>query len=213
MKALIAIIGGGLAGLTMAGALRRAGIPFRLFEAAPAVGGLASSHRDADGFTDDVGAHFITNRLAGMIGVGAACVPVPRYGESVALDGRIAPYPQGLATIPRFALSALAARARDAFGSRAPANALEWFSAAYGSALANEVALPLVEAWSGLPAHQLSADVGAKMPGSIMRTLMHRSCDRNRVLRDAAGDAGSGFRCPCRRRRDAVPPFSRRSRR
>ncbi|MCC6493633.1 MAG: FAD-dependent oxidoreductase [Pirellulales bacterium] len=49
--------------------------------------------------------------------------------------------------------------------------AADWFRSEFGDALANEVSLPILEAWSGLPADQLSAAVGEKLQNSILRTL------------------------------------------
>ena len=79
----IVIIGGGLAGLTAANYLKRKNIPFILFEAGSKIAGLAQSFKDADGFSNDFGAHFITNRLANAVGVGDDCKTVKYYGESV----------------------------------------------------------------------------------------------------------------------------------
>ena len=50
-------------------------------------------------------------------------------------------------------------------------SAAEWFRKSYGAALADEVALPLIEAWSGAKAEDLSATVGESLPGSIGKTL------------------------------------------
>ena len=72
----VAIVGGGLAGLTAATFLHRHGIPFRLFEAGPNLAGLARSVIGDDGFTYDFGAHFITNRLAAAVGCSASCRPM-----------------------------------------------------------------------------------------------------------------------------------------
>src|SRR4051812_18722594 len=69
----VAIIGAGIAGLTAAEFLRRRGIPHVLFEGGPKVAGLAESYHDPGGFSYDFGAHFITNRLAAAVGVGAQC--------------------------------------------------------------------------------------------------------------------------------------------
>ncbi len=66
----IAIIGGGIAGLTAAHYLKQQNFHFILFEAGPKIAGLASNFTDEEGFTHDFGAHFITNRLADAIGVG-----------------------------------------------------------------------------------------------------------------------------------------------
>jgi protoporphyrinogen oxidase len=166
----IAIVGGGLAGLTAAAALRKADVPFRLFEAGSSLGGLAKSERDPDGFSYDFGAHFITNRLAAAVGAGAECYDVRRYGESVVVDGRTASYPFGLLLEPRYLASAVSRRLRDLRAKDVATTAAAWFQARYGDAIANEIALPLLEAWSGLPATQLSAAVGQQMPSSITRT-------------------------------------------
>src|SRR5438067_2512220 len=112
----VAILGAGLAGLTAAHFLRRRGVPVVLFEAGPKVAGLASSFQ-ADGFTYDFGAHFITNRLAAAVGVGAACRTVRRYGETVFLRGRKYGYPFGLMRSPRLLASALASRCAGLFAA------------------------------------------------------------------------------------------------
>ena len=108
----IAMLGAGLAGVTAAAALRERGIPFRLYEAGKRIAGLAASYKDAQGFTNDFGAHFITNRLAAAIGVAAHCRDVEHYGEAVMLGGKAYHYPFGLLRNPRFGLSGLAARLR-----------------------------------------------------------------------------------------------------
>lgn len=171
-KNTVAVIGGGLAGLTAAHALRRRGVPVVLYEAGEKIAGLASSFRDEEGYTYDFGAHFITNRLAAAVGVGARCRTVRRYGEAVLMGGRAYGYPFGLMRVPRFAASALAARASALHGGHELRSAADWFRGKYGRALADEVALPLVEAWSGAKAEELAASVGASIPGSISRTVM-----------------------------------------
>ncbi len=101
----IAIIGAGIAGLTAADYLRKQNIPFILFEAGKKIAGLASSFKDAEGFSYDFGAHFITNRLANAVGVGPDCLLVKHYGEAVWLNGKTYTYPFGLAIIPRMTWS------------------------------------------------------------------------------------------------------------
>ena len=175
----VAVLGAGIAGLVAARELRRNGFEVRVFEAAPQIAGLGATHRDDDGFTYDIGAHFITNRLAAAIGVSGQCRLVHHYGETVYLDGRFARYPSGLLKRPRFVSSALKTRLS---GRRPHSAADDWFTAEYGSALAHEVALPLLEAWSGTPASQLAASVGHKMPTSIVQTMfltaMAKATDR-----------------------------------
>ena len=170
----VAVVGAGLAGLTAATFLRRHGVPVRVFEAGPHVAGLAKSERDPDGFTYDFGAHFVTNRLAAAVGVSAGCRPMPRYGETVWLRGEAYSYPLGLLRSPRFVASAV--RARLAGGK--VRSAADWFRAAYGRALADAVAIPIVEAWSGVPAADLSPAVGDKFATGLPRTLVLKAAAR-----------------------------------
>lgn len=170
-KKPIAIIGAGLAGLTAANYLKEKGVPFILFEAGNKIAGLAASFKDADGFSHDFGAHFITNRLANAIGVGSECILVKHYGEAVWLDGKSYSYPFGLMKIPRMSLNFIKTKASSLLNGKKPRSASDWFSMKYGNTLAEEVALPLIEAWSGAPAEELSPAVGSSLPGSIFNTL------------------------------------------
>ncbi len=174
----IAIIGAGLAGLTAADYLNRQNVPFILFEAGEKIAGLATSFRDKEGFCHDFGAHFITNRLAEAIGVGADCITVKHYGEMVWLNGRTYGYPFGLIKIPRMTLSGIRGKLKSLSNGHAPETAAEWFRKSYGEILANEVALPLIEAWSGAKAEDLSPAVGESLPGSIGKTLFLKAASK-----------------------------------
>ena len=169
-RAPVAVVGAGLAGLVAARELRRRGVPVTVFESGKQIAGLARSFRDGDGFTYDFGAHFITNRLAAALGVGAHCRDVRRYGETVQLDGRTYAYPFGLLRAPRFVLSAVAGRAGAFRRREPPASAAEWYRTQYGERLAEEVAIPLVEAWSGAPASELAPSV---VPPQVDRGTAH----------------------------------------
>lgn len=171
----VAIIGGGIAGLTAARSLRQEEFPFVLFEASKEVAGMARSYSDSDGFSYDFGAHFITNRLARAIGVEARCRDVAYYGESVQVRGKTYSYPFGLMKVPRYLASAIKSKFA---GGPEPESARDWFRRAYGQALADEVALPLVEAWSGAPSAQLSPAVGNKLANSIPYTLYLKAMSR-----------------------------------
>lgn len=175
-KAPIAIIGAGIAGLTAADFLRQKGVPFILFESGIKIAGLASSFKDAEGFSYDFGAHFITNRLAKAIGVSGECLTVKHYGETVLLGGKTYNYPFGLMKIPRMILDGVKSQLRR--NGHAPKNAAEWFQTRYGISLADEVALPLIEAWSGASAVDLSPVVGETLPGSIGKTLYLKAASK-----------------------------------
>jgi protoporphyrinogen oxidase len=170
----IAILGAGIAGLTAAMDFERRGLPSIVFEANKSVGGMASSFRDAEGFTYDFGAHFVSNRLAAELGASDISHTVAHYGEAVMLDDKSYSYPFGLMRSPRFVASAVAAR----LGGGEVNNAADWFRRAYGNALAEKVAIPLAEAWSGAPADELSTAVGEKLSSGVLKTLYLKAASR-----------------------------------
>jgi len=156
--ARIAVLGAGIAGLTAANDLHRRGLPVQVYEAGKAIAGMAQSVKDERGFTYDFGAHLITNRLAAALGVSANCHTVTHYDETVFLGGKTYSFPFGLLRSPKFVLSAV--KSRLALGSsNAADSAADWYRANYGHKMADEVAIPLVEAWSGVPAEDLSSSV------------------------------------------------------
>lgn len=170
-SAPVVVVGGGFAGLACAVDLARRGEDVLVFEAGKAIAGMAATYKDKNGFSYDSGAHFITNRLVAALGIGADCRDVAYYGESAQVKGRYYSYPFGLMTNPGFMVSALRSRARTMVGADGPiVTAADWFRAAYGDAVAESVALPLVEAWSGEDPTTLSAAVGGKM-GSMVETM------------------------------------------
>jgi protoporphyrinogen/coproporphyrinogen III oxidase len=174
----VAIVGAGIAGLVAARELRRRGISVVVFEASAQVAGMAKSVRDKDGFSYDVGAHFITNRLAKEIGVADACRTVRYYGETVVLGGSTYSYPFGLMRSPRFLKDAIASRIPGRAPAHPPRSAAEVFRREYGERLANEIAIPLTEAWSGAPADELSPAVVEKLAGGALQTAWLKVASR-----------------------------------
>lgn len=154
----IAILGAGIAGLTAANDLHRRGLPIQVYEAGKAIAGMAQSGKDERGFTYDFGAHLITNRLAAALGVSENCYTVTHYDETVFLGGKTYGFPFGLMRSPRFVLSA--AKSRLSFKKINGADsAADWYRKNYGQMMADQVAIPLVEAWSGVPAEELASSV------------------------------------------------------
>ena len=172
----VIILGAGLAGLTAATVLRQNGVPVRLYEAGNKIAGLAQSFHDENGFTYDFGAHFITNRLANAVGIAEKCRTVRHYAETVWLEGKSYGYPFGLLRVPRMTASGVAAQLN--FSKGKAASAAEWFRQNYGQALADEVAIPLTEAWSGAKAEYLSPAVGDGIANSIAHTLWLKFASR-----------------------------------
>jgi protoporphyrinogen oxidase len=170
----VAILGAGLAGLTAARELKARGCNVIVFEAARTIGGMAGSYKDAEGFSYDMGAHFVSNRLAEALGAADSCRTVHRYGEAVLVKGRTYSYPFGLMKSPRFVGSAVAAHLRPA----PITSAADWFRHSYGDELANQVAIPLAEAWSGANAYDLAPSVGEKMRGGMLKSLYLKAAAR-----------------------------------
>ena len=175
LKAPVAIVGGGFAGLTAAQTLNQQGIPFDLYEAGKQIAGLAQTFKDEDGFSYDFGTHLITNRLAVELGIESQCRDVGYFGETVLLNGRHYSYPFGLMKVPRYSLSALRNRLFGKGGK--PDNAADWFRGTLGSEIAEDVAIPLIEAVMGQPADDLAPSVGDKLP-DVAQTVMLRLAGR-----------------------------------
>ena len=61
---------------------------------------------------------------------------------------------------------------------QSPNSAADCFRQSYGAVLADDVALPLIEAWSGASSDKLSPAVGDSLPGSIARTLYLKAASK-----------------------------------
>jgi oxygen-dependent protoporphyrinogen oxidase len=175
----VVILGAGLAGLTAANYLKSKNIPVILYESGDKIAGLAQSFHDTDGFTYDFGAHFVTNRLAKAVGIENKCRTVKHYAETVWLGGKSYSHPFGLMRLPRMTLSGISTKLKSlAGGNQKSETAADWFRSAYGAALADEVAIPLTEAWSGAKAEDLAPAVGDGISNGIGRTLWLKTASR-----------------------------------
>jgi protoporphyrinogen oxidase len=185
----VAVLGAGIGGLVAARQLARHGVPMRVFEGGKQIAGMAVTHTDPDGFSYDVGGHFITNRLSAALGVSGSCRTVRHYGEVVRLGEDYHQYPFGLMRVPRYVQGALAARVRHPSGPIL--SAADRFRHDYGRAMADEVAIPLVEAWSGESATTLAASVADKIPQSLVETVRLRLAAKGLRRAVAIGYCGS----------------------
>lgn len=174
----VVILGAGFAGLTAAQFLKNNDIPVNLYEAGNKIAGLAQSFKDPDGFTYDFGAHFVTNRLAKAVGVENKCRTVKHYAETVWLGGKSYSHPFGLMSIPRMTSSGIAAKLKSLASDVKIESAADWYRVNYGATLADEVAIPLTEAWSGAKADNLSPAVGNGIASSISRTIWLKLASR-----------------------------------
>lgn len=175
----VVILGAGLAGLTAASFLKSKNVPVILYEAGNKIAGLAQSFHDADGFTYDFGAHFVTNRLAKAVGIEDKCRTVKHYAETVWLGGKSYSHPFGLMRLSRMTMSGISTKLKSlGGGSQKSETAADWFRSSYGAALADEVAIPLTEAWSGAKAEDLSPAVGDGISSGIGRTLWLKAASR-----------------------------------
>lgn len=171
----VVILGAGLAGLTAANFLKSRNVPVVLYEAGNKIAGLAQSFHDADGFTYDFGAHFVTNRLAKAVGIEDKCRTVKHYAETVWLGGKSYSHPFGLMRLSRMTMSGISTKLKSlGGGSQKSETAADRFRASYGAALADEVAIPLTEAWSGAKAEDLSPARTGKSPASFNGCFLFR---------------------------------------
>src|SRR5690606_36432290 len=130
----------------------------QVYEAGKAIAGMAQSFTDKRGVKYDFGAHLITNRLATALGVSERCYTVTHYDEAVYLNGKVYGFPFGLLRSPRLVASAMAARLRS-LGKTNVTSAAESYRVTYGNRMAKDVAIPLLEKWSGVSADELSPAV------------------------------------------------------
>jgi oxygen-dependent protoporphyrinogen oxidase len=104
----IAVVGGGIAGLTAALTLQQAGLPFVLFESAPRLGGVIRTEKQ-EGFLLEAGADaMLAQKPAGLalcraLGLGDRLVPTNQEARTVYVlrGGRLHPLPEGALGVPR----------------------------------------------------------------------------------------------------------------
>jgi oxygen-dependent protoporphyrinogen oxidase len=96
---------------------------------------------------------------------------------------------------PRFVASAIAAKLRAPF-ARKPVTAAEHYGGQYGRKLADEIALPLTEAWSGATGNELASSVGEKFATSLPKTMLLKVATRITRRTVAVGYSGTVAESP-----------------
>jgi protoporphyrinogen oxidase len=121
----VVVVGGGIAGLTAAALLGRAGVPSVVLEKSPAPGGRAAT-RDRGGFLFNLGPHAlyragVLKRTLDVLGIEVrGGIPTGRGGFAI-LDGRRHTLPAGLVSLVTTGLLGLAGKFELArFQSRLP---------------------------------------------------------------------------------------------
>ena len=162
------VLGAGVAGLTLAREMVRAGRSVTVIEKDGEVGGLSRTVR-RDGFSFDLGGHRFHSNNAGVVRwlqelVGTDLLTVGRRSR-IHLDGRFVDYPLRLGQAVRAfgtakAAGIAASYARALLAGREPeARSFEdWVVRRFGRALYEIYFRPYTEKVWGMPCHQLSAD-------------------------------------------------------
>lgn len=179
---MLAILGGGVAGLSAALEAERLGLPYELFEAGPELGGNARTF-DVDGFRFDSGAHRlhdrfpdVTARVQALLGDALRRVDersrIQYAGGFV--DFPLRPWDLVRKLPARHCLRAGIDLVRARLGPRsAPAHLAELATRRYGRAIAEPFLLRYSEKLWGYPADQLSVEVaGNRLEGLSVRQVL-----------------------------------------
>jgi protoporphyrinogen oxidase len=178
------VLGGGLAGLTIAREIARAGHSVAVVEQAPIVGGLARTVR-VEGFSFDLGGHRFHSNNPDVVGwlhdlLGGDLLRVERRSR-IHLNGRFIDYPIRLAQattafgMRRGASIGVSYLAAAALADRAKAVTFEdWVVSRFGRGLFDLYFRPYTEKVWGVPCERLSADWAAQRIGlpSLTQALL-----------------------------------------
>jgi protoporphyrinogen oxidase len=166
------VIGGGVAGLTIAREIARAGRSVVVVERGAAVGGLARTFR-RDGFSFDLGGHRFHSNNADVVGwltslMGGDLLRVQRRSR-IHLGGRFIDYPIRLAQATRAFGAAQAVRGGLSYLGAVAANHREqavtfedWVTRRFGRVLYEIYFKPYTEKVWGIRCEELSADWAAQ---------------------------------------------------
>jgi protoporphyrinogen oxidase len=175
----VLVIGGGIAGLGAAAAVRRAGFAVEVFEAEERLGGLCRSVT-ADGAQLEFGPHFVQRALLATAGAleGARHVT---SAEGICYRGRVRDFPFGLLREPALVVSVGRAYARGlaaAAGLAArdhPRSVGDHLRAGFGRDFARAIPEPLLEKWTGEPAARLAPEMAGRLDPPELAILVNHA--------------------------------------
>ncbi len=179
---MLAILGGGIAGLTAAAEAERCGISYQLFEAENTLGGNARTFQ-WNGFRYDAGAHrlhdripTVTARVKEWLGPDLHPVTAP---SRIQYGSRFVDFPLRPGNLLRQMSPAAGARALASFAAAKlrrgvePRNFQELSHQRFGRAIAEPFLIRYSEKLWGVPAHELSTEVsGRRLHGLSLRGML-----------------------------------------
>lgn len=168
----VGILGGGMTGLSAAKHLAEKGYRVTLLEANDYVGGLAKDV-SRDGFTADLGPHYIFSTLAKKVGLQDHEVSRFPYYEELYRKGKFYTFPFGMMKNLRYASSVGSAYIKSLLAKpEAYSSLYEGLVKNYGQTFTHEILQPLLQKWSGAHPEDLSLDVGKRLePANLDQIL------------------------------------------
>ena len=184
----VAILGGGITGISLATLLERQGVDYQLFEAAPRVGGLCRSEV-VDGFVADVaGGHIIFSKYSDVMefifeALGRDGVQETVRKSAIYYKGAYAKYPfeNGLGDLPKQDnFECLAGYVEAAFarrnGAAEPENFKDWCLWRFGEGICKHFMHPYNEKIWNVPLEELSNRwVSGRIPDAPIEDVIRSS--------------------------------------
>ncbi|MEO6119384.1 MAG: protoporphyrinogen oxidase [Terriglobales bacterium] len=208
----VAIIGGGIAGLSAAHYLTQAGADFLLFEAGPRLGGVIQTERTPEGFIVEAGPDsFLSAKpwaaeLAREVGLGEDLIPSNDHERKTYIlhSGKLVAIPDGMQmmvptrswpvlTSPLFSFATKLRMAREflappaALAENADESVASFVSRHFGQEVVERLADPLLAGVYGGDSGRLSAR--AVLPQMVASEAAHRSLVRGALHARASGNS------------------------
>lgn len=189
----VAIIGAGITGLTAAWKLGQKGVPVRVLEADPFIGGASRTVNFDGGFRFDLGGHRLYTRNKEVLGVINTLLPgevitVPRISR-IYIRGKFANYPlsffNALGALGPVTSCGVAAsygweRVKQIFRTPPEKSFEDWIVSRFGRRLYEIYFKPYSEKVWGIPCEELGADFAAQR----IKGMSFREAVKNMLFKD-----------------------------